>query len=685
MPRHCYFVFLLFTVFGKAQTNDSIYHQLQEVEIKPFAKEAELRLLSSEGIILNADLQKQNSVSLLSSVNTIPGVRMEERSPGSYRLSIRGSLLRSPFGVRNIKIYLGDFPFSDAGGNTYLNALDVELINSLRILKGPEGSLFGANTGGVLLIDPVYKTPDTLKIIASATGGSYGLFHQNFIIQTKTKKASFNISQGYQRSDGSRINSAMTRAYFQGSGTWNYNTKTQLKFLALFSDLNYQTPGGLTLQQFDADPKAARPSTAVFPGAAEQKAGIHNRTLFTGISHRLDLNPKLSHVISISGSLTDFQNPFITNFEQRREYTFSGRSYIELKSDPSKNPFLKWNLGGEWQQTNSDIKNYGNTLGNKTTLQAADQINTQQAFLFTRFLIDVSDRFLTEVSVSYNVFHYNYKNDFPDSTNNFRRKNFKPQLLPRFAFSYKLNQNTAWRASISGGYSSPTIAEIRSSDNTINTDLQAEIAESYETGFRIRDKKDYFWLDVAAFYYKLKSAIVRRINSNGSESFINAGGTKQPGLEAQVSIWLIKPVTSGFIRALQLKANLTYNQFRFDNYKVAYDDFSNKKLTGVPDYTSCENLDISFPYGFNLYGQYYYSSEIPLNDGNTVLANAYHLVQLKASWEKRFTKLKLKIFSGIDNLLDQRYSLGNDLNAVGGRYYNAAAPRNYFAGLRLEF
>ena len=42
---------------------------------------------------------------------------MEERSPGSYRLSIRGSLLRSPFGVRNVKLYLDDFIFTDAGGN----------------------------------------------------------------------------------------------------------------------------------------------------------------------------------------------------------------------------------------------------------------------------------------------------------------------------------------------------------------------------------------------------------------------------------------------------------------------------------------------------------------------------------------------------------------------------------------
>ena len=52
-----------------------------------------------------------------------PGVRMEERSPGSYRLNIRGSSIRSPFGVRDVKIYYNEIPLTDPGGNTYLNEL----------------------------------------------------------------------------------------------------------------------------------------------------------------------------------------------------------------------------------------------------------------------------------------------------------------------------------------------------------------------------------------------------------------------------------------------------------------------------------------------------------------------------------------------------------------------------------
>jgi iron complex outermembrane recepter protein len=45
---------------------------------------------------------------------------------------------------------------------------------------------------------------------------------------------------------------------------------------------------------------------------------------------------------------------------------------------------------------------------------------------------------------------------------------------------------------------------------------------------------------------------------------------------------------------------------------------------------------------------------------------------------------RLEIFGGLDNALDEVYSLGNDLNALGGRYFNTAAPRNVYAGAKFD-
>ena len=138
-----------------AQDSDSV-KILQEVTIRSYeANRPILQVPASVGLVMSSDLQRFSNTSLVSAINNIPGVRMEERSPGSYRFSIRGSSLRSPFGVRNVKAYWNELPLTDPGGNTYLNQLDANAINQIEIIKGPGSSLYGAGTGGVILL----KTP----------------------------------------------------------------------------------------------------------------------------------------------------------------------------------------------------------------------------------------------------------------------------------------------------------------------------------------------------------------------------------------------------------------------------------------------------------------------------------------------------------------------------------------------
>ncbi|HZX57184.1 MAG TPA: Plug domain-containing protein, partial [Mucilaginibacter sp.] len=176
-------IFLADTCFAQKKTDslkrDTARH-LSQVTVKGYLiEQAVLSVPASVSVLSPAQLQMQPGASLVPALNTVPGVRMEERSPGSYRLSIRGSLLRSPFGVRDVKIYYDDMPLTDAGGNTYLNAIDVNSVQELEILKGPDGSLFGANSGGVVLISPVNRYNDSSYLSGGISTGSYGLFHQN--------------------------------------------------------------------------------------------------------------------------------------------------------------------------------------------------------------------------------------------------------------------------------------------------------------------------------------------------------------------------------------------------------------------------------------------------------------------------------------------------------------------------
>jgi iron complex outermembrane receptor protein len=54
-------------------------------------------------------------------------------------------------------------------------------------------------------------------------------------------------------------------------------------------------------------------------------------------------------------------------------------------------------------------------------------------------------------------------------------------------------------------------------------------------------------------------------------------------------------------------------------------------------------------------------------------------------FRKSWSTFSIDLFAGIDNALDEKYSLGNDLNAIGGRYYNAAPSINFYSGVKIGF
>jgi iron complex outermembrane receptor protein len=666
-----------------AQNKVDTIKRLQEVIIKPYFTEQPLmRTTGSIGLIDQSVLDRQPSNSLVSSINTISGVRMEERSPGSYRLSIRGSLLRSPFGVRNVKTYYDDFPLTDAGGNTYLNALDFAAAGQIQILKGPHGSIYGANSGGVILVQPQYPS-DTTQIGLRLEGGSFGAFHQNANIAQQFKKYSISLSQAYQRSDGYREHSNMERKYFQLLQKFDYAPNANLKALIFYSDLNYNTPGGLTEAQFLANPRASRVATAFTKSAIEQNAGIYSKTLYGGVSNTWDITSHFKHVISIYATHTDFKNPFITNYEKRDENTLGLRSYFEYNTKVQTSN-VKVNIGVETARTGTDFENYDNNFGVPAAVQSIDDLTAKSSFAFAQVAFDIQQKLLVELSASANFNKYDYETLQPIPIGKQDRK-FDDQILPRFALSYLVTPDITLKGSISKGYSAPTTSEVRPSNNVINSSLEPEYGWNYETGFRFQALDRKLFVDVAGFYYNLKSAIVRRVDQNMAEFFVNAGGTKQWGFETSLSYWLLSYRTSGVIRAVQIRNAYTLSRFKFVDYIATNTDYSGNLLTGVPKAVVVTSADIQLPQNMYIFLQHNYTSSIPLNDANSVYARKYHLVQGKIGIKQlTIGKVPMEVYGGVDNLLNQKYSLGNDLNAVGNRYFNAAATRSFYGGIAVK-
>src|SRR5206468_9868922 len=107
-------------LLAQTENQDTIKEsRLSEVVIKAFEQNRQLKeVAASINYIGPTAINRFSPYSIVSAINSMPGVRMEERSPGSYRFNIRGSSLRSPFGVRNVKIYFNDLPYTDPSGNS---------------------------------------------------------------------------------------------------------------------------------------------------------------------------------------------------------------------------------------------------------------------------------------------------------------------------------------------------------------------------------------------------------------------------------------------------------------------------------------------------------------------------------------------------------------------------------------
>lgn len=684
MMRIC----LMLTIFscwalssGYCQSPDTV-KQIDEVVIRGYlARQPLVQVPASVAVLDGKDLKSGSQQSLLPAMNSISGIRMEERSPGSYRLSIRGSLLRSPFGVRNVKVYFNDLPLTDASGNTYINLIDPALLQNIEILKGPDGSLFGANSGGVVLMNSEKK--GTARLEGSISGGSYGLFRQHVRVNQSSKQVEWSLGEALQHSDGYRQQSALKRLSLLGSGKLRYSNSNSIKITLLFSDLHYETPGALTEAQYRDDPHQARPGSAASPGAIEQKSGIYNKTFFGGITHEISLSKNLKHVLSVFGTLTNYKNPFITNYEVRDEKNAGYRTYLEYDLDnPDFN--LKFYAGSEGQWGRQRISNFQNNGGARGTVIARDTAEITSVFYFARATLNIHERFTAEISTSFNQYRFDL--------GRVDRGNPSDEWMPRIALSYRFTQSFAVRGSLSRGYSPPTIAEIRSSGYETSPDLRAETGWNGELGTRFTIWNSRVQVDASAFRFALRDAIVRGVASNDADYFLNAGGVDQTGFECMLFAWLVpqrstgvRHAAYGLIRGMSLRMSYTYSHFRFNDYVDYESVYSGNKLTGVPESNLVSSLIINFPQHLNLFIQAITTSRIPLDDANDHYASHYELLQARANWTGiRTNDLSVELFLGADNLLNQKYSLGNDINAFGGRYYNAAPMLNFYGGVNVK-
>lgn len=666
--------FLLNSSTINAQS-DTLAKQLDEVKISAFeSNSSRLSTTASVGLLTPQLLNRYPQTTWAAAVSTLPGVKMEERSPGSYRFAVRGSMIRSPFGVRNVKFYWNGIPFTDAAGNTPLNSVDFGAISGMQVIKGPGSSLYGAGTGGVVMLSSQNANPEENRIEQTAGFGKYGFQYRNSLIQL----GETTVQYGHTETDGYRNNSSMVRDAIRFTTRIKAGEKGYLSLLGMYSDIYYQTPGGINLAQYQTDPTLARQPTPTVPGSEAQKAAIYTRLAFLGGNYNLQLSKNWSQNLALYLTTTDFANPFIANYEKRDEQGLGARNTWLNRSTFGK-VALNWTSGFEWQYGKSAQRNYDNIGGVPGAQQTVEDIRSQNLTIFSQLEAILFEDLTAVVGLSYNTLQYKYERFFPLPYSKELRK-FDGVFSPRIALNKVIGETWSATASFSRGFSPPTLQEVRPSAGGFRKDLNPEQGNNTEIG--IRKITNRFVGEVSLYHFALDETIVRRSDENGSEFYVNAGKTKQKGLEWNLSYQLIANPASPI--NLKIWNTGTWTKYTFEDYTQGEVNLSGNLIPGIPRLTQTTGLDVLWKYGISFFATYQYGDSFYLNDANTVKNTAYNQWIGRISWKKQwgghfYSELSAsaeKVNAGI-------YSLGYDLNAFGNRYYNGAPKDNLWAGVKV--
>jgi iron complex outermembrane receptor protein len=243
-------------------------------------------------------------------------------------------------------------------------------------------------------------------------------------------------------------------------------------------------------------------------------------------------------------------------------------------------------------------------------------------------------------------------------------------LSPRIAILHKITPRQNIVLKVVHGYSPPSISEMRPSTGIINTTLRAEKGWNKEVSWR--GNTQFLLWNLSLYQFDLDETIVIRRAADGSDYFTNVGKTRQQGIELSHA-WNLSP-------NLQLSHAETIQNFRFVNYQNATKDFSGNRLTGTSPFQHASTISYAFSERVRWNVQFTYTDKLYLNDANTDQLPAYHLWNSRLDYQKGIWNA----WVSVENIGDMLYSSGPDLNAVGGRYYNTSAGRNFSLGVKIS-
>ncbi|WP_420476764.1 TonB-dependent receptor family protein [Noviherbaspirillum sp. ST9] len=617
-------------------------------------------------------------------LNSAPGIQIRDRQnfAQDLQLSVRGFGTRSTFGVRGVRILIDGIPATMPDGQGQAATATLQSARRIEVLRGPLAQLYGNAAGGVVNVftaDPPLS-PEASYASASLGAGSYGQRQLGFTVARGADDFGGLLDVSHFRTDGYRDHSAAERTQLNGKLKWRPSSSTTVTGLVnLFDQPLSQDPLGLTHAQFEQNPRQVAPVALTFDTrkTIEQRQGglvvehkvdssnTINARAYAGVRKVMQTLSFTGAAANSAGGVVDLDNDF---YGVGVNWTHATR----LNGMP-----VNWTVGVEADEVEQLRRGFVNNNGTAGAVRRDETDTARNVDVFgqvdwmfapqwkataglraSRVRLSVDDRHITAAS--------------PNDSGSVEYHNTSPVLgLVWFA-----NEDLNIYGNLGRGFETPTINESAYRAGGTGPNLGLQPSRSLQGEIGMKWKHGGHTLDLALFNARSRDEIAQLTTENGRSIFQNVDKVERRGVEAS---WRM---TAGAF-ATQLAYTLLDARFRepFTTGTGAVVAAGNR-LPGAPRHSLFAQVEYRAAPGLTTAVEMRTESKIYADDLNSDAAPGYAVFNLRAGQEFKTGAAKWYLFARLDNIFDRNYAGSVIVNDGNRRFFEPAAGRRLFVGLR---
>jgi len=647
-----------------------------------------------------------------------PALRFDHNA-NFFQPSIRGvsTTVVSSGGGANVGIYIDGYysPNPQAADSQLLN------VDSIQVLKGPQGTLFGRNTsGGAILVTTSQPSEKTSGIVDASYGSNSAQRYQGYFTTGLFDHVAMDLAGSYSKGDGYFTNIVNNDNKVGAYKNWQIRTGLKVDFSDSLSVLlRYE-------HESVNDPTSVMNNTWVSGGQALDIGAINPAEILATKPGQVSFNPKYvpdftadNDVVQLTPTL-DLGFASLTSYTQYRQEKddFSQNTSFNLlgvfahvpihdrtitqefllSSKPGSR--LQWTTGAFYLDYTDLFHVTLSIFGSPPILGPGSNTDTVSAAVFGDATYQLTDNLYLTAGLRYSHDELKdvYQILFPGEAHALAPNTNGNKVIPRAVVRYAFTPDSSVYASFTQGYK----AGIYDLGGVALKPVAPESMTAYEVGYKYASQALSF--NLASYYYNYTNLQVSNYSVNaqgvGVAQISNAANARIYGFEGDVAYKVYNH--------LEINAGAAYTNAKYSNWTTAPDYtpcFISAAVCGASYGTLVQSqfnasglqMQRAPPFTATLGPRYtnelagghlalsatlYYTSNFFYEPVRLTEQSPYATLGLRAEWTDPSDRYTLAVYG--ENVADKRYTTQGQTGNTGV-YAAWAAPATFGGEVRVQF